>query len=131
MYLPPPLFVRVPMSWPPVVIKTCSVAFERVLVASMRKVRFDVSYCASEMLTVSAGVAAGVSASVAVRVVAFKVALSVTLAGETTDVVVIVKLADDAPAARVMLAGTAASVLPDARPTVVAVAAGALKVIVP
>jgi hypothetical protein len=120
MYFPP-LFVSVPISCPLVVTKACSVAVERVLVASTRKVRFAVSYCASVMLTVSTGVDAGLSVSVAVRVAAFKVALIVTLAVEATDVVAIVKLAFDAPAATVTLAGREASALPDERLTLVGV----------
>ena len=103
----------------------------RVLVASIRKVRFAVSYSARVTATVSAVVDAGLSVRVAERVVAFKVARIVTLAGEVTDVVVAVKLADDAPAATVTLAGTDASALLDERLTLVAVEAGALRVTVP
>ena len=103
----------------------------RVLVASTRKVRFAISYSARVTETVSAVVDVGLSVSVAERVVAFKIALIVTLAGEVTDVVVVVKLADDAPAATVTLAGTDASALLDERLTLVAVEAGALKVTVP
>ena len=113
-----------PISCPLVVTKTCSVAVERVLVASTRRTRLEVSYCASVILTVSADTDAGLSVSVAVRVVAFKVALITTLAVEATDVVVMVKLADDAPAATVTLAGTEASALPDERLTLVALSKG-------
>ena len=61
----------------------------------------------------------------------FRNAVMVTLAVELTDRVVIWKLADDAPAAMVTLAGMEASAVLDVRLTVVAVEAGALKVTVP
>src|SRR5215208_8260867 len=61
----------------------------------------------------------------------FRNAVMVTLAVELTDRVVMLKLADDAPAAMVTLAGTEASARPDVRLTVVAVWAGALIVTVP
>ena len=66
-YFPPPSFVSVPMSWLVEVTKTCSVAFVRVLVASTRSVRFDASYSARVMETVSTDGVAGFIVRVAER----------------------------------------------------------------
>ena len=65
-YLPPPSFDSVPISWLLEVTNACNVAFERVLVASMRSLRLPVSYSARVIVTVSAA-AAGLMVKVAER----------------------------------------------------------------
>ena len=69
LYWPPPLFDSVPRSCPVAVTNTRNVAFELVLVASTRSVRFELSYSARVILTVSVEggglVAAGFTVSVA------------------------------------------------------------------
>lgn len=76
-------------------------------------------------------VAAGLIVSVALRVTPFSVALIVAVPVAVTDVVPIAKVAADAPAATVTLAGTVARVLLLARVTTVAAGAAALNVTVP
>ena len=132
LYLPPPLFVSVPISCPLDVTKTCSVAVERVLVASTRSMRLSVSYSARVIVTVSVDVEdTELIVSVAVRVTPLSVALIVALVVEVTVVVLMLKVADVAPAATVTLAGTEARALLLARLTVVAAGAVALKVTLP
>ena len=75
--------------------------------------------------------ATGLIVSVALRVTPLSVALMVALAVAVTDTVVIVKFAEEAPAATVTDAGTEARVLLLARLTIVAAGAVALKVTVP
>ena len=131
LYLPPPLFVSVPISCPLDVMKTCSVAVELVLVASTRNVRLSVSYSARVIVTVSVVEDTGLIVSVAVRVTPFSVALIVALVVEVTVVVLMLKVAEVAPAATVTLAGREARALLLARLTVVAAGAAALKVTMP
>ena len=133
LYLPPPLFVSVPISCPLDVMKTCSVAVERVLVASTRSVRLSVSYSARVIVTVSVDVEdAGLIVSVAVRVTPPRDALIVALVVEVTVVVLMLKVAEVAPAGTVTLAGTEArALLLLARLTLVAAGAAALKVTLP
>lgn len=59
LYLPPPLFVSVPISWFVEVTNTCRVAVDFELPASTRRVRFALSYSARVIETVSAAVAVG------------------------------------------------------------------------
>lgn len=134
-YCPPPLFDNVPRSWPVAVTNTRRVALLLVLVASTRNVRFELSNSARVILTVSVlgggGAAAGLIVSVALRVTPLKVALIVALVAVVTAAVLMVKLADDAPAATVTLAGTEAAALLLANVTTVAEGAVALKLTVP
>ena len=106
-----------------------------VLVASTRSVCFELSNSARVILTVSVdgggGAETGLIVSVALRVTPLKVPLIVALVVAVTVVVFTVKLAEDAPAATVTLAGTEAAALLLARLTVVADGAAALNVTVP
>ena len=116
---------------------TRSVALLLVLVASTRKVRFELSNSARVILTVSVlgggggGAATGLIVNVALRVRPLKVPLIVALVIALTVVVFTVKFAEDAPAATVTLAGTVAAALPLARLTTVADGAAALNLTVP
>lgn len=134
-YCPPPLFERVPSSCPVEVTNTRSVALLLVLVASTRKTRFELSNSARVILTVSVlgggGAVTGLIVSVLLRVTPLKAPLIIALIVALTVPVVTVKLADDAPAATVTLAGTVAAALLLARVMVVAAGAAALKVTVP
>ena len=136
LYCPPPLFERVPRSCPVEVTNTRSVALLLVLVASTRKVRFELSNSARVILTVSVaggggGAATGLIVSVALRVMPLSVPLITALVVALTAVVLIVKFAIDAPAATVTLAGTVAAALLLARVTTVADVAAALNLTVP
>jgi len=138
LYCPPPLFESVPRSCPVEVTNTRSVALLLVLVASTRKTRFPLSNSARVILTVSVlggggggGAVTGLIVSVLLRVTPLKVPLMIALIVAFTVPVVTVKLADDAPAATVTLAGTVAVALLLARVTTVAAGAAALKVTVP
>jgi hypothetical protein len=107
-----------------------------VLVASTRKMRFELSNSARVILTVSVlggggGAVTGLIVSVALRVIPSRVPLIVALVVALTVVVLIVKFADDAPAATVTLAGTVAAALLLARVTTVAAVAAALNLTVP
>lgn len=108
-----------------------------VLVASTRKVRFELSNSARVILTVSVleggggGAATGLIVSVALRVMPLRVPMIVALAVAVTVVVLIVKFAEDAPAMTVTLAGTEAAALLLARVTTVAPVAAALNLTVP
>ena len=106
-----------------------------VLVASTRKERLSLSNSARVILTVSVlgdgGAASGLIVSVALRVMPLRVPLIVALAVAVTVVVLIVKFAEDAPAATVTLAGTEATALLLARLTMVAAVAAALNLTVP
>ncbi len=127
-YLPSPSFLKVPINCPFEVRKTCSVAFERVLVASTRRVRLRESYSARVILTVSVDAAGGLIVSVALRVEPPSVALTVAFVVEVTDVVLTLKVAEDAPAGTTTLEGTEARELLLARLTVVAAVAVLLRV---
>ena len=89
--------------------KTCNVAFDRVLVASTRSVRFDDSYSARVIETVSAVETGGLIVKLAERDVPFKVAVIVAVVAADTCDVLTVKLAEEAPAATVTLARTVAA----------------------
>jgi hypothetical protein len=92
----------------------------------------DVSYSARVIVTVSLVEDAGLIVSVALRVTPLRVALMVALVVEVTVVVLMLKVADDAPAGTVTLDGTGArTLLLLARLTLVAAAAAALKVTLP
>ena len=100
--------------------------------------RFELSNSARVILTVSVlggggggGAATGLIVSVALRVMPLKVPLIVALVIALTAVVLIVKFAEDAPAATVTLAGTVAAALLLARLTTVADGAAALNLTVP
>ena len=114
---------------------TRSVALLLVLVASTRKTRFELSNSARVIRTVSVlgggGAATGLIVSVALRVMPSRVPLIVALTVAVTVVVLTVKLAEDAPAATVTLAGTVAAALLLARVTTVAAVAAALNLTVP
>src|SRR5687767_10338398 len=88
LYFPPPLFASVPMICPVDVTKTCIVAFVRVLVASTRKARFDDSYSARWIATVSL---AAVTVKFAERDNPFRVAPIVAVNEDETDCVPTVK----------------------------------------
>ena len=126
-----------PISCPVAVTNTRSVALPLLLVASTRNVRFELSYSARVILTVSVagggggGAAVGLIASVALRVTPLKAPLITALVVAVTAVVPTVKLAEDAPAATVTLAGTEADALLLARLTTVADGAAALNLTVP
>ena len=127
-----------PRSAPVAVTNTRSVALLLVLVASTRNVRFELSNSARVILTVSVlggggggGAVTGLIVSVALRVMPLKAPLIVALVTALTVVVLIVKFADDAPAATVTLAGTVAAALLLARLTTVADGAAALNLTVP
>jgi hypothetical protein len=118
------------------VTNTWSVALLLVLVASTRKMRFELSNSARVILTVSVlggggGAATVLIVSVALRVMPLSVPLIVALAVAVTVAVLIVKFAEDAPAATVTLAGTEAAALLLARVTTVAALAAALNLTVP
>ena len=107
-----------------------------MLVASTRKMRFELSNSARVILTVSVlggggGAATGLIVSVALRVMPSKVPLIVALVIALTAVVLTVKFAEDAPATTVTLAGTVAAALLLARVTTVADGAAALNLTVP
>jgi hypothetical protein len=89
------------------------------------------SYSARVIETRSVVEVAGLIVSVALRVTPLRVALMVALVVEVTDVVLMLKVADDAPAGTVTLAGTEARALLLVRLTVVAAEAAALKVTLP
>jgi hypothetical protein len=129
------LFESVPIRAPVDVTNTLNVALPLVLVASTRKMLFEVSYSARVTLTVSAvgggGAATGLIVSVALRVMPLKVPLMIALAVDVTAVVLIVKFAEDDPAAIVTLAGTEAAALLLARLTTVAAVAAAVNLTVP
>jgi hypothetical protein len=128
-YCPPPLFESVPISAPVEVTNTRRVALLLVLVASTRNVRFELSNSARVILTVSVdGDGAGLTVSVALRVTPPKAPLITALVAVVTVVVLILKLADVAPAATVTLAGTVATALLLASVTTVAAGAAALNV---
>ena len=115
LYWPPPLFDSVPRSCPVAVTNTRSVALLLVLVASTRKMRFELSNSARVILTVSVlgggGAATGLIVSVALRVTPPNEPLIVALVVALTAVVLTVKFAELAPAATVTLAGTEAAAL--------------------
>ncbi len=114
------------------VTKTCKVAVERVLVASTRRTRFALSYSARVIVTVSPVVVlGGLIVSVAEREVPFKVALTFALTVAVTCLVLMVKLAEVAPAGTVTVAGTVAEALLLVSATAVDAAAFALNVTVP
>jgi hypothetical protein len=137
-YCPPPLFDSVPSSAPVELTNTRKVALLLVLVASTRNTRFPLSYSARVIRTVSVlggggggGAAFVLIVSVALRVTPPNVPLIVALVVAFTAVVLMMKLAELAPAATVTLAGTVAAALPLARLTTVADGAAALNVTTP
>ena len=129
-YLPPPLFERVPISWLLDVTNACKVAFERVLVASMRSLRWPMSYSARVIETVSAP-AAGLIVKVLERDVAPSKAVITAPVVACTCVVLMLKLLDCEPAGTVTVAGTVAAGLLLVIVTVVAAGAIAVNVTVP
>lgn len=138
LYWPPPLFERVPRSCPVAVTNTRRVAVLLVLVASTRRTRFELSYSARVILTVSVlggggggGAATVLIVSVALLVVPPNEPLIAALVVALTAVVLTVKVAELAPAATVTLAGTDAAVLLLASVTTVADGAAPLSVTVP
>ena len=78
-YRPPPSFESVPISRLVDVTNTCSVAVERVLVASTRSLRLLTVYSARVIETVSAPAAAGLMVKVAERDVPFSEAVITAL----------------------------------------------------
>jgi len=107
-----------------------------VLVASTRKTRLSLSNSARVILTVSVlggggATTTGLIVSVALRVMPLRVPLIIALVAALTVVVLIVKFAEDAPAATVTFAGTVAAALLLARVTIVAAVAAALNLTVP
>ena len=137
-YCPPPLFDSVPINAPVEVTNTRSVAELLVLVASTRKARLPESYSARVIRTVSVAGGGGGGGAVtelivsdAERVTPLKAAEIVAVVVALTAVVLTAKLAEDAPAATITLAGTVADALLLAMVTVVAAGAAALSVTVP
>ena len=107
-----------------------------VLVASTRKTRLLDSYSARVILTVSVvvgggGAVTGLIVSVAERVMPFRAPLIVAVLAVVTVAVLMVKFADEAPAATVTDGGTVADALLLASVTVVAAGAAALNLTVP
>lgn len=106
-----------------------------MLVASTRSVCFELSNSARVILTVSVVgggvVATGLIVSVALRVTLLNVPLIIALVAAVTTVVLMLKVADVAPAATVTLGGTKAAPLLLARLTTVAAGAAALNVTLP
>jgi hypothetical protein len=105
-----------------------------VLVASTRNFCLLASYSARVILTVSVDGGGGGGAftvKVALRVMPLRVAVIATLLAAVTVVVLILKLAEDAPATTVTLAGKVAAALLLARLTTVATEAVALRMTVP
>lgn len=136
LYWPPPLFERVPRSCPVAVTNTRRVALLLVLVASTRRTRFELSYSARVILTVSVlggggGAATVLIVNVALRVVPPNEPLIVALVVALTAVVLTVKVAELAPAATVTLAGTEAAALLLVSVTTAGDGATALSVTVP
>jgi hypothetical protein len=106
-YLPPPVFVKVPMVWFVDVTKTVNVVFRFVLVASTRSSRLAASYSARVTLTVSdAGGGVGFTVKLALRVTPPAVPLTVTTAGAVTWRVVMLNVCSTEPAEIVAVAGT-------------------------
>lgn len=103
----------------------------RLLLASTRNVRFDVSYSAREIPTVSLVACVAVTVSVAEREIPFSVAVMIELTGDAIEIVLTVKFTLVAPAGTVTLAGTEAIALELERVTVVGDEAAALSVTVP
>ncbi len=93
-YLPPPSFESVPINWLLDVTNACNVAFERVLVASMRSLRCPVSYSARVIETVSGPPAAGLMVNVVERDVTLREAVITALVVVCTCVVLMLKLLD-------------------------------------
>ena len=106
-----------------------------MIVASTRSTRFDESYSARVIRTVSVagggGAFTGLIVSDALRVKPLNVALIVAVVVALTAAVLTVNVADDAPAATVTDAGTVADGLLLARVTTVADGAVALSLTVP
>jgi len=113
------------------VTKACKVAFARVLVASIRSLRFPVSYSARVIETVSAPLAAELMVKVAERDVPLSEAAITALVVACTCVVLMLKLLDCEPAGTVTLVGTVAAGLLLVMVTVVAAWAIAVSVTVP
>ena len=109
----------------------CNVAFERVLVASTRSLRYRLSYSARVIETVSAPPAAGLMVKVAEREVPLSEAVITALVVACTCVVLMLKVLDCEPAGTVTLAGTVAAGLLLVIATVVAAWAIAVSVTVP
>jgi len=76
------------------VTNACNVAFERVLVASMRSLRCPVSYSARVIETVSGPPAAGLMVNVVERDVTLREAVITALVVVCTCVVLMLKLLD-------------------------------------
>src|SRR5262245_33426792 len=119
VYLPPPLFLSVPIVTPVDVTSTLSVALVLVLFASTFRILLATTYSATLMVTVSAdgggggggGGAGGVTVSAAVLLTAPAVAVIVAELDAVTATVVTVNVALVVPAAKVTLpsAGTLAT----------------------
>ena len=127
---------NVPISAPLPLLNTCNVALALVLVASTRNTRLPESYSARVILTVSAvggggGAFTGLIVSDALRVSPLNVPLIVAVVLADTAAVLTVNVADDAPAATVIEAGTVANALLLARLITVADGAAALNLAVP
>lgn len=129
-YLPPPSFDSVPISWLLEVTNACNVAFERVLVASMRSLRLPVSYSARVIVTVSR-LAAGLMVKAAEREVPLSETVIRALVVACTCEVLTVKVLELEPAGTTTLAGTVAAALLLVSVTVVAAWAIAVSVTVP
>src|SRR5262245_23840401 len=93
-YLPPPSFESVPINWLLDVTNACNVAFERVLVASMRSLRCPVSYSARVIETVSGPAAVGLMVKLVERDVTLREAVITVLVVVCTCVVLTLKLLD-------------------------------------